>query len=173
MIDWTALVVFVVLFGLVTILGFTAANWQRGDLDVLHEWALAGRRFGSLITWFLVGGDIYTAYTFIALPALVYGVGAPAFFALPYTSLVYPLVFVFAPRFWTIAKRRRYITYADFARERYDSRSLEVIVAVTGILATILYIALQLVGLQVVIRALGLTGQGFAADVPVIVAFAV
>lgn len=173
MIDWTALSVFVVLFGFVTALGFAAANWQRGDLDALHEWALAGRRFSTLVTWFLIGGDIYTAYTFIALPALAFGVGAPAFFALPYTSMVYPLVFVFAPRFWTIAKRRHYITYADFTRERYDSKSLEIVVAVTGILATILYIALQLIGLQVVIKALGLTGPGLAGDLPVIVAFAI
>jgi solute:Na+ symporter, SSS family len=173
MIDWTALVVFVILFGFVTVLGFMAAHWQRGDLDVLHEWALAGRRFSTLITWFLIGGDIYTAYTFVALPALALGVGAPAFFALPYTSIVYPLVFVFAPRFWAIAKRRHYITYADFARDRFDSKSLEFVVAITGIVATILYIALQLVGLQVVIRALGLTGTGFAGDIPVIVAFAV
>jgi SSS family solute:Na+ symporter len=173
MIDWTALTVFVVLFGFVTVLGFAAARWQRGDLDALHEWALAGRRFSTLVTWFLIGGDIYTAYTFVALPALVFGIGAPAFFALPYTSIVYPLVFVFAPRFWTIAKRRHYITYADFARDRYDSKSLEIIVAVTGILATILYIALQLVGLQVVIKALGLTGPGLAGDLPVIVAFAI
>lgn len=173
MIDWTALVVFVALFGLVTVLGFTAANWQRGDLDVLNEWALAGRRFGTLITWFLLGGDLYTAYTFIALPALALGVGAPAFFALPYTSIVYPLVFVFGPRFWTIAHKRHYITYADFVRERFDSRTLAVVVAVTGIIATMLYIALQLVGLQVVIKALGFGGSTWSADVPVIVAFAI
>src|SRR5579863_7676965 len=173
MIDWTALVVFVVLFGLVTILGFTAANWQRGDLDVLHEWALAGRRFGTLITWFLLGGDLYTAYTFIALPALALGVGAPAFFALPYTSIVFPLVFVFGPRFWTIARKRHYITYADFVRERFDSRTLAAVVALTGIVATMLYIALQLVGLQVVIKALGFGGSGWSADIPVVIAFAV
>jgi len=173
MIDWTALTVFAVLFGAVTVLGFMAANWQRGDLDVLHEWALAGRRFGTLITWFLIGGDIYTAYTFIALPALVFGIGAPAFFALPYTTIVYPLVFVFGPRFWTIAHKRHYITYADFAKDRFDSKSLELVIALTGIVATMLYIALQLVGLQVVIKALGLTGSGWSADVPVVVAFAI
>lgn len=175
MIDWTAVIVFAALFGAVTVLGFMAANWQRGDLDVLHEWALAGRRFGTLITWFLIGGDIYTAYTFIALPALVFGIGAPAFFALPYTTIVYPLVFVFGPRFWTIAHKRHYITYADFAKDRFDSKSLELVIAVTGIVATMLYIALQLVGLQVVIKALGLTGSGsgWGADVPVIAAFAV
>ncbi|HXW76278.1 MAG TPA: sodium:solute symporter family protein [Candidatus Eremiobacteraceae bacterium] len=173
MIDWTALAVFVVLFGFVTVLGFAAANWQRGDLEELHEWALAGRRFSTLVTWFLLGGDIYTAYTFVALPALAFGVGAPAFFALPYTTIVFPLAFVIAPRLWAIAKRRHYITYADFARERYDSKSVEIIVAITGIVATMLYIALQLVGLQVVIRALGLSGPGLVGDLPVIIAFAI
>jgi SSS family solute:Na+ symporter len=173
MIDWTALIVFLVLFGGVTVLGFAAANFQRGDLNVLHEWALGGRRFGTLITWFLLGGDVYTAYTFVALPALATGLGALAFFAVLITSVAYPLVFVFGPRFWTIAHRRHYITYADFARERYDSKTLELIVAVTGIVAVMLYIALQLVGLQVAIKALGFTGTGWTADVPVVAAFAI
>jgi solute:Na+ symporter, SSS family len=173
MIDWTALAVFLVLFGGVTVLGFAAANWQRGDLDALHEWALAGRRFGTLITWFLLGGDVYTAYTFVALPALATGLGGLAFFALLITTVCYPLVFVFGPRFWTIAHKRHYITYADFARERYDSKSLELIVAFTGIVAVMLYIALQLVGLQVAIAALGFGGSGWSADLPVIAAFAI
>ena len=171
--DWVALTVFLILFGGVTVLGFAAANWQRGDLNVLHEWALGGRRFGTLITWFLLGGDVYTAYTFVALPALATGLGALAFFAVLITSVCYPLVFVYGPRFWTIAHKRHYITYADFARERYDSKSLELIVAVTGIVGVMLYIALQLVGLQVAIKALGFPATGWAADVPVIAAFAI
>ena len=173
MIDWTALAVFLVLFGGVTVLGFFAANWQRGDLNVLHEWALGGRRFGTLITWFLLGGDVYTAYTFVALPALATGVGALAFFAVLITTVCYPLVYIFGPRFWTIAHRRHYITYADFARDRFDSKSLELIVAFTGIVGVTLYIALQLVGLQVAIKGLGFTGTGWTADIPVIAAFTV
>ena len=72
----TALTVAVALFALVTVLGFLAARWRRGDLDLLHEWGLAGGRFGTVVTWFLLGGDLYTAYTFIAVPALVFGAGA-------------------------------------------------------------------------------------------------
>jgi len=174
MIDWTALAVFLLLFGGVTVLGFAAANWHRGDLNVLHEWGLAGQRFGTLVTWFLLGGDVYTAYTFVALPALATGLGALAFFPLVLISAVcYPLVFVFGPRFWTIAHKRHYITYADFARDRFDSKSLELIVAVTSIVGVMLYISLQLVGLQVAIKALGLTGSGWLSDLPVIAAFAV
>ena len=97
-IDFVALAVFAALFVLVTILGFLAANWRKGDLDLLHEWGLAGRRFGTIVTWFLLGGDLYTAYTFVAVPAAVFGQGAPGLFALPYTIIVYPFVFVVMPR---------------------------------------------------------------------------
>ena len=67
-----ATIVFVVLFFLVTWLGFVAAHWRKADLNQLHEWGLGGRRFGTVVTWFLLGGDLYTAYTFIAVPALVF-----------------------------------------------------------------------------------------------------
>jgi solute:Na+ symporter, SSS family len=90
--NWVALTVFVLLFGFITWLGFAAAHWRRGDLDQLHEWGLGGRRFGTFITWFLLGGDIYTAYTFIAVPALAFGAGALAFFAVPYTIIIYPIL---------------------------------------------------------------------------------
>jgi len=71
---------------------------------------LAGRRFGTIITWFLVGGDLYTAYTFIAVPALDFGAGAVAFFAVPYTIVVYPILFLAFPRLWNVCHRHGYIT---------------------------------------------------------------
>ncbi len=93
-INWTALIIFVLLFGFITWLGFAAAQWRKGDLDQLHEWGLGGRRFGTVVTWFLIGGDLYTAYTFIAVPALAFGAGAIAFFAVPYTIMIYPILFL-------------------------------------------------------------------------------
>src|SRR5436309_4729576 len=170
---WTALTVFVVLFGFITIMGFFAARWRRGDLDLLHEWGLAGRRLGTVITWFLLGGDLYTAYTFIAVPALVFGVGAIGFFALPYTIIVYPLVFLILPRLWSVAHRHNFITAGDFVEGRYGNRWLALAVAITGIVATMPYIALQLVGLQVVIGAMGIGTVGFIGDLPLIIAFVI
>ncbi len=168
-----ALAVFVTLFALVTWLGFVAARWRRGDLDQLHEWSLGGRRFGTVITWFLVGGDLYTAYTFIAVPALAFGAGAVAFFAVPYTIVLYPIFFLVFPRIWQVCHKHNYITAADFVRGRFGSRWLALAVAVTGIIATMPYIALQLVGLQVVIGGLGLSGSGWASYLPLIIAFAI
>src|SRR3954454_18494331 len=157
--NWTALMVFILLFAFVTVLGFVAARWRRGDLDQLHEWGLAGRRFGTIVTWFLLGGDLYTAYTFIAVPALVYGSGAIGMFALPYTIIVYPFVFVVMPRLWSVCRRHHYITGADFVRGRYDSGLLALAIALTGILATMPYIALQLVGMQVVLAGMRISGD--------------
>jgi solute:Na+ symporter, SSS family len=172
-INWTALVVFILLFGLITWLGFAAARWRRGDLDLLHEWGLGGRRFGTVVTWFLVGGDIYTAYTFIAVPALAFGAGAVAFFAVPYTILIYPLLFLVFPRLWNVCRKHGYITAADFVRGRFGNRWLALAITITGIIATLPYIALQLVGIQVVVGALGVTGNGLAADLPLVIAFGV
>ncbi|MFL6121998.1 monocarboxylate uptake permease MctP, partial [Actinophytocola sp.] len=125
-------------------------------------------RFGTVVTWFLLGGDLYTAYTFIAVPALVFGVGAVGFFALPYTILIYPLAFLALPRLWSVAHRRGYVTPADFVRGRYGSRPLATAIAGTGLLATMPYIALQLVGIRVVLQAMGVQG-----DWPLILAFVI
>jgi SSS family solute:Na+ symporter len=139
----------------------------------LHEWGLGGRRFGAFVTWFLLGGDLYTAYTLIAVPALVYAVGAYGFFAMPYTVLVYPIVFLTMPRLWNACRKHGWITSADFVEGRYGSRGLALAVAVTGVLATMPYIALQLVGLEKVFEAMGLGALGIGRETPLIVAFVI
>jgi SSS family solute:Na+ symporter len=150
-----AWVVFAFFFVIVTVLGFVAARWKKADLSQLHEWGLGGRRFGTVITWFLIGGDVYTAYTVVAVPALVFAIGAYGFFALPYTIIMYPLVFLVMPRLWNVCHKHNYVTTSDFVEGRYGSHWLALAVAFTGVLATMPYIALQLVGMQVVFAAMG------------------
>ncbi|HYP57971.1 MAG TPA: sodium:solute symporter family protein [Beijerinckia sp.] len=165
--DYPALAVFIFFFALVTVLGFVAAYWRRPTtLMHLDEWGLGGRQFGTWITWFLVGGDFYTAYTVIAVPALVYATGAFGFFALPYTIIVYPFVFAVMPVLWKVARDNHYVTAADVVHGRYNSRALELAVAATGVIATMPYIALQLIGMAAVIHALGIPGE-----IPLVVAF--
>src|SRR6478736_4513159 len=127
-----SLSVFLILFAAVACLGFVATRWRKADLHSLAEWGLGGRRFGTLITWFLLGGDLYTAYTFIAVPALMFGAGATGYFAIPYGMLAYPLLFVGFARLWSVAHRHGYVTAADFVRGRFGSRSLALAIAVTG-----------------------------------------
>jgi solute:Na+ symporter, SSS family len=156
-----AVVLGVVVAG-VTVLGFVAARWGHADLKSLEQWALGGRSFGTIVSWFLLGGDLYTAYTFIAVPALVYGVGALGFFAVPYATVAYPIALVVLSRFWSIARRRGYVTTADFVRDHYGSRSLEVAIALTGVVAAMPYIALQLLGMRAVLSQFSVLGAANA-----------
>ena len=175
-INWPALIVLIVLFGVVTVMGFMAARWRRpAEMGSLHEWGLGGKSFGTITTWFLLGGDLYTAYTFIAVPAAMWATGAvTGFFAVPYTIVLYPIIFFFLGRMWSVAHRHGYVTTADIVQGRYGTRSLSLAVALTGILATAPYIALQLVGIQAVLEVVGLGGESLLAkDLPLLIAFAV
>jgi solute:Na+ symporter, SSS family len=151
----TEIIIATVLFLIVSGMGFVAARWRRPEtMAHLNEWGLGGRSFGSWVTWFLVGGDLYTAYTFVAVPALLFGAGATGFFAVPYTVIVYPLVFVVLARLWSVSHRHGFVTPADFVRARSGSSTMALLVAITGIVATMPYIALQLVGIESVLRAM-------------------
>ncbi|WP_233887010.1 monocarboxylate uptake permease MctP [Paraburkholderia flagellata] len=169
----TPVVIFVALLALVSVLGVVASRWRRGDLGAIDEWGLAGRRFGTLMSWFLIGGDLYTAYTFVAVPALVFAAGAMGFFAVPYTVVAFALGFLVLPRLWRVAREHGHVTVADYIEQRFNSRPLALAIALTGLLATLPYIALQLVGIQVTLGALGFPTHGWTGELPLFVAFGV
>src|SRR4051794_15854293 len=165
----TEITIFTVLFLLVSVIGFVAARWRRPEsMASLDQWGLGGRSFGSWITWFLIGGDLYTAYTFVAVPALMFGAGAAGFFALPYTVITYPLVMLVLIRLWSVSHVHGFVTPADFVRARFGSPLLALLVAITGIVATMPYIALQLIGIQATLKAMGVP-----KDLPLIIAFVI
>lgn len=163
--------VFIVLFGATIVLGFFGSRWRAASMQNLAQWSLAGRSFGSVISWFLVGGDIYTGYTFIAIPALMFAAGASGFFALPYCILIYPLLFVVFPKLWQVAKNHGYITGPEYVRGRFGNRWLALAIGVTGIVATMPYIALQLTSTQVLFGALGWSGTGWLSYLPLAISF--
>jgi len=176
-VNGVALTVLIVLFVMVAVMGFWASRWRRPtSMESLDEWGLGGRSFGTWVTWFLLGGDLYTAYTFVAVPAAMFGAGAVSgFFAVPYTIVLYPIIFIFMSRLWSVSHRHGYVTPADFVSGRHGSRSLSLAIAVTGFVATMPYIALQLVGIQAVLEVSGVGGSGnwLAADLPLFIAFVV
>jgi SSS family solute:Na+ symporter len=167
----------VVLFLVVTGVGFAAVRWRRAeDMMHLNEWGLGGRGFGTFVSWFMLGGDVYTAYTYIAVPAVIFASGSIGFFAVSYTIMVYPIIIIFLPRLWSVSRVHNYITPADFIRGRYGSRGLSLAAAFTGILSLMPYIALQLVGIQAVLTVMGVgtsSNNTFVKDLPLFIAFLV
>ncbi|MEV6304352.1 sodium:solute symporter [Actinoplanes sp. NPDC051861] len=152
--------VFTALMLVVLVLGFGAAYWRRPeDPHTLEEWGAGGRAFGNWAIWFLIGGSMYSAYTFVAVPALTYGIGAIGFFAVPFAILTTPLTFVLTTRAWSVSRRHGFLTHSEFATARFGSPGLGAAVAVTGILATVPYVAVQLISLQAVLRTVGFGGE--------------
>ncbi len=148
------LAVFVSLFVLFVGLGFWASRWRKGDLSDLGEWALAGRRLGSYLAWFLVGADLYTAYTFIAIPESLYVKGAVYFFAVPYVGMTFGVAMITMPRLWKMSRKYNYVTAVDMVKDRFNSRTLAMIIALTGIAAELPYIALQIYGMEAVLNVM-------------------
>src|SRR5438067_2133361 len=79
-----AFTIVIIMFVVVTLVGFAAARWRRAE-DKLHlnEWGLGGRGFGTFVTWFLLGG-----YTWLS------GLRAPALIAFIKDILIYVMIIV-------------------------------------------------------------------------------
>src|SRR5262249_21080431 len=137
-----------------------ATRWRRSrNPHTIEEWGVGGRAFGNWVTWFLIGGASYTAYTFVAVPSLASGTGAVGFYAVPLALFTSPLVFVMSPRIWSVAHAHGFITYPEFVRARFGSRTAGLLVAIISMVATMPYIAVQLIALQAVFKVVGMTGE--------------
>ncbi len=158
-IETTQAIVMAIAFAGITVVGLYAGRWRKADLSDLDEWALGGRQFGGVLTWFLQGGSVYTTYSFVAVPALVFGAGAIGFFALPYLIITYLVAFLVVPRLWQHAHDQGFVTPADFVRDRFQSRGLAAAVTITGIVATMPYVALQVYGIEICMAEIGLPVQ--------------
>lgn len=150
----TALLVTSVIVLVVVFVGFMAGRSKESRSSV-EEWSVGGRRLGSIFVWFLIGADIYTAYTFLGLTSSAFKGGSIAFFATPYVVLAYPLAYFFLPKIWKVASVHKFTTLADYIKGRFDSKLFSVLIAVNGVLMLIPYIDLQLSGIQDTLRVAG------------------
>ncbi|HZD81943.1 MAG TPA: sodium:solute symporter [Nitrososphaeraceae archaeon] len=166
---------FVGLFVLFIVLGFYGKYWRRGDLNNVHEWSLAGRKLGTALVFFLIGADIYTAYTFVAIPSGVFAKGSLYFFAIPYVALTFGIALVTMPRLWSLSREKGYITASDFAKDRFSSKALSILIAITGIISLLPYIALQIVGMQSVLTIMlsGTANSNTVEEISLLIAFVI
>ena len=167
--------IFIALFVVFVFLGVWGRNYKKGDLGKMDEWAVGGRHFSVWIVWFLVGADLYTAYTFIAIPSSVFGVGAIFFYAVPYVAVTFGVAMWAMPKLWKISKKNGYVTAADFIKGYSKSPLLAVLVAIVGIVAELPYIGLQIVGMLSVLTVMlqGIGDLALVTDTALIVSFVI
>jgi solute:Na+ symporter, SSS family len=159
-------IISVLVFGTIA---FALSAVRRFKMDP-QEFIVGNRSFGTLLLWILMGGEIYTTFTFLGAAGWAYGKGAPAFYILAYLPLGYMIGFLYLPNVWRLAKERGYMTWPDFLLDRYGSKALAGAVALVQFGLMVPYVTLQLTGLQILLT---IAGYGrYNAVVAVCIAFA-
>lgn len=120
----------------------------------LAGWLVHRRNMGPWLIWFLLGTEIYTAFTFQGLAGYAYAKGGPVFYNVALNDVAYALGFMILPLIWILGKRFRYITQADFVAGRYQSKALGMFVALTTAVIMIAYIDLNITGLGAIFHVI-------------------
>jgi SSS family solute:Na+ symporter len=142
----------VIILGVIFISSFVGIYAGRKVKMNLENWTVGGRKFGVILIWLLMAGEIYTTFTFLGASGWAYSKGAPAYYILAYGALAYTLSFFILPALWRIGKKHGLHTQPDFFIKRYDSRALGVFVALVGVFSIIPYLQLQLAGLGLIVE---------------------
>ncbi|HVX42464.1 MAG TPA: sodium:solute symporter family protein [Mycobacteriales bacterium] len=168
MTDFEILLVSLILtFAIVAVGGYIG----RGKSKDLEGWLVHHRGMGSILLWFLLGSEIYTAFTFQGLAGYSYSKGAAGFYNVAQNDVSYALAFLLLPCIWVLGKRFRYVTQSDFIAHRYQSRYLGVFTAFCTALIMIAYIDLNIEGLAAIFHVIG--GDAISPDLGNILAFVV
>jgi SSS family solute:Na+ symporter len=163
----TALLVILGFIGVATVTGIMGRG--RGKMDI-ERWSVGGRRFGVILVWLLMAGEIYTTFTFLGASGWAYSRGAPSFYILAYGTIGYIISFFMLPPVWRMAKTRGLHTQPDFFLARYGSTLLSGLVAVIGVVSIVPYLQLQLAGLGMIVELA--SGGAIPSATAIVVAFA-
>ncbi|MEP7454112.1 sodium:solute symporter family protein [Phyllobacterium sp. SB3] len=144
-----SLIAIVVLAALIA--GFFEKDKRALTVD---QWALGGRKFGAVLVFVLMAGEIYTSFTFLGASGFAYGRGGVVFYILSYTCLGFMMSYWLLPPVWRFATEMRLVTQPDFFEKKYNSPMLGTAVAIVGLIALIPYLILQLKGLGIITETL-------------------
>ena len=153
-----------IIFGFVvfaTVIGMLPGLKEKMSLE---GWAIGGRGFGRWLSWFVLAGEIYTAFAFLGASGWAYARGGPTFYILGYGSLAYMASYWILPAVSPIGKKFHLMTQPDFIEHRYTDKWLGVVVACIGVAFLVPYLQLQLTGLGLIVEtcSYGLIGRNMA-----------
>mgnify|MGYP000377266241 CR=1 FL=1 len=127
-------------------IGIMAAKGQVDIREKLVGWALASRRLGPVVMFFLIGAGAISAYTFLGAPGWAYSLGAPIAYVIAYLTLGYFVVYLMADKIWRIGKIREFISQAQVFAYRFESDLVGLLAALTGTIGMIGYGVVQGMG---------------------------
>lgn len=119
---------------------------RRGQKSNLETFATGGRSVGIVVLFFILGAEIFSAFTFLGAPGQAYRSGVPALYILAYLSLALVMWWFIGPRVATLGRRYGYISQADLISDRFSSKTLSVLMAIMSVLALVPYLTIQITG---------------------------
>ena len=145
----TSLVVIAVMLGLVFVIGMVPGMKNKLNLE---EWAVGGRSFGRWLNWFVLAGEIYTAFAFLGASGWAYAKGGPIFYILGYGGLAYVVGYHVLPKICEVGHANKLLTQPDLIAHLYKSEKLAFGTALVGVAFLLPYLQLQLTGLGLIIE---------------------
>ncbi len=142
--DWIVTLIVIACY-LVVVLCIGAIS-GKGHKSSVQEYIAAGGSLGFFVTYFMMGGAIFSAFAFLGGPGWAYSKGAPAFFILAYCALGLVPWWLWGSRTYRAGIKYHYVTQAQLLTDRFQSKSLSIIISIISILAFIQYISLQMKG---------------------------
>ncbi|CVK19811.1 sodium:solute symporter family protein [Sporomusa sphaeroides] len=142
------IVIFIFVIG-ATIVGMIPGMNKKMSLE---EWAVGNRSFGRWLNWFIMAGEIYTAFAFLGASGWAYARGGPTFYILGYGALAYVVGYYLLPAIATVGRKHGLMTQPDLVEKLYNSKALGILTACIGIAFLMPYLQLQLTGLGLIIE---------------------
>ncbi|WP_085523167.1 sodium:solute symporter family protein [Tuberibacillus sp. Marseille-P3662] len=143
--DWQfALIMMIGYLAIALVIGVLAG---RGKSSSLNEYVVAGRTLGFVVTSFLMGGAVFSAFSFLGAPGWAFSRGAPAFYIIVYTAFGILPWYIIGPKIGKIGRKFDLYTVSGFFQKRYQNKALPILIGILSLLAFIQYLATQMKGM--------------------------
>jgi len=136
---WIVLILGVILV-LISAYGYKLASKTAAD------YLLAGRAIGTFVMFFYVYFAISSAWTFYGFPGTIYNTGPGFMLFFSFISFAFLYIFV-GPKLWAGGKKYGFLSPVEYLAERYQSKTLRILLGGLLVLFLFPYLGLQAVGI--------------------------
>ena len=159
---WIGVIIYIVISLLVAVLS------KRGSLTDMEGYFLGGRKMSGFLSAMSYSATTYSAFMMVGLAGLTYqgGVGALGFEMIYFVGV--SLVALFGPKFWTMGKKNHYVTPSEMIGDRYGSKAVAMVIAISNCIFLIPYSAVQLAGVGYLLK--GMTNNAIPFTIGVVIA---
>jgi SSS family solute:Na+ symporter len=143
--DWQyALIIMLAYLAIALFVGLIAGKGRGGSVN---EFAVAGRTLGFLVTACLMGGAVFSAFSFLGAPGWAFDRGAPAYYIIVYTAFGILPWYIIGPKIRKIGRRLDLYTVSGFLFERFRNKTIPILIAIIALFAFVQYLATQMKGM--------------------------